>query len=57
MLHETWHERQKQPNINSRGGNYYAWEKILMFNSRLENVEGKIREFGQRKIETIQKEI
>lgn len=31
-------------------------KKILMFNSRLENTEGKIREFGQRKIETIQKE-
>ena len=27
-----------------------------MFNSRLENTEGKIREFRQRKIETIQKE-
>ena len=32
------------------------FKKILMFNSRLENTEGKIREFRQRKIETIQKE-
>lgn len=56
MLHETWHERQKQPNINPIGEKYNAWDFLRdtdVLHSKLENAEGKISEFGQRKIETI----